>query len=131
MPYQARTHEQNRLKNCFFCSKKADREYLSDREISFIRANIFSEFEIYKDYLPGGTCGTCRAKVSRNLPFEHKNYFALINEMSALLRLRSGGPCQCTYCRKGRESGSTPSPAPPAPSLPPPNWHCPACRPLP
>ena len=121
---------------CFYCLEKYDQI----RELSVgtdahkhIIMYTFPEFETYRELLPGGVCGGCRTKISKNpSSLKHQDYRALIREMCQLSKSRLE-KCQCTYCTKFRGYigkakvvSSSPSVAPVAPASPKP-WHCNTC----
>ena len=92
-----KTHYDYRSSICFFCCRKGDRN-LSPSHIDYIKKNILPNFDIQKDFLPLGTCGSCRRNVSlltsqnpdkrrANLPTDN-DYDGIINELSSLPRLR-------------------------------------------
>ena len=91
-----KTHYDYRISICFFCCRKGDR-ILNPSHIDYIKTNILPNFDLQKDFLPLGTCGTCRGNVSLltsqnpnkrrvTLPTDN-DYAAIIEELSSLPRL--------------------------------------------
>ena len=87
-----RTHDEYRKICCFFWLRKgetkSDRQ-LSVREISLIVENYLSSFEINRDFLPLGCCGTCRKNLSLRFgktPSEKYKPFP-VNQIKTIIRI--------------------------------------------
>ena len=61
-------HDDYRKVCCFFCLRKGEAKKtdapLSARETELIVSHFFPNFEMEKDFLPLGCCGSCRANLS-------------------------------------------------------------------
>ena len=61
-------HDDYRKVCCFFCLRKGEGKKtdapLSARETELIVSHFFPNFEMEKDFLPLGCCGSCRANLS-------------------------------------------------------------------
>ena len=78
-----------------------------------------SDFEIHQEFLPGGTCGTCRGEFSlltgavknptgrtANL-LKDNDYCGIIEELSSLPRgTEANTECQCVVCQYGKSKVS-------------------------
>ena len=111
-----KTHYDYRTSICFFCCRKGDR-HLSSGQIEYIKENILPDFEIHKEFLPLGQCGSCRRTIclltgknpsgrSASLPSDN-DYDAIIQELSSLPRgTQESTDCSCVICEYGRSKVS-------------------------
>ena len=112
MPNRAKTHEENLLETCLFCSTKKGLRLLSEKEKQIFQ-QIYSGFKDDALFLPKVGCSGCRRILStyaeasnekqRLLPTMDWKAFA--EEMRSLPpATRSSGKCTCDNCRVARQT---------------------------
>ena len=105
MPRPKKTHYDYRANICFFCCRKGDR-ILTLSQVEYIKKSILPTYDIHKDFLPLGQCGSCRRLISQGkfANFTEKNdYNAIIKELSELPRgTDDKTDCICVICEYGR-----------------------------
>ena len=98
MPRPKKTHHDYRMAICFFCCRKGDRT-VTTGDIEFIKKNILSDFDIHKEFLPLGTCGSCRRMISSGNVSTDNDYNAIIQELTDLPRgINDRSDCICFIC---------------------------------
>ena len=97
-----KTHDECRMGVCIFCIfNKADRKLASSQKE--IVSSLFPNYKSLQDYLPGGSCGTCRKKISKNLPLPPQNYERISEELMSLRSSRGTSQiCSCSICLVAR-----------------------------
>ena len=107
MPKKAKTHYEHRISICFLCCRKSDR-ILTSGQIDYIKTNILPNFDNHKEFVPLGTCGSCRRCVSEGKSTNFSpDYDAIIKELSELPRgINDRRDCTCFICEYGRSTVS-------------------------
>ena len=119
-------HDDYRKVCCFFCLRKGEGKKtdapLSARETELIVSHFFPNFEMEKDFLPLGCCGSCRANLSyrfgktqrleryKPFPCESDNSFYqdIIDSIRKLPRGSGGNKnCQCFICEPAHKDFTT------------------------
>ena len=86
---------------------KGDR-IITPPQIEYAKQNILPNFDIHKDFLPLGTCGSCRRMVSEKNLSTTNDYDAIIKELSELPRsIDKSIDCTCFICEYGRQRVSS------------------------
>ena len=116
-----KTHEDIRLGSCFFCLRKGETKSdktLTTGEVNLIILNFFPSFETFKDFLPLGCCGACRANLSyrfgknpnmkryKTFPCESDDqyYQKVVEKLQKLPRGNSQNTeCKCFICTSAHE----------------------------
>ena len=106
------SHEQNRKKICFYCTKKVTKNAMtiSKSLIDKIQKNILPEYDITDSRFPTVLCSTCRYWVDLMEKGEKKKSLPFFDFKEIVLapttRTNKNTPCNCLICSTARQVGN-------------------------